>query len=154
MTILNEKEDLRIRRTIFLLKRAVESLLQENSLESISVSDICNKAMVQRATFYKHFSDKYDLCNAILIDLKQEIIEKRLGEIRRKRGDLRGRYRTFAEGQKNVRGREKRGQTRRHRLRGSRTLFCHDPAESAFANRQDAPAGGSEPPADGDGIPF
>ncbi len=75
MTISNKKEDLRIRRTIFLLKRSVENLLQENSLDSITVSDICDKAMVHRTTFYKHFSDKYDLCNAILMDLKQEIIE-------------------------------------------------------------------------------
>ena len=53
-----KKEDLRIRRTHKLLCDAMLNLLEEYSYDSISVVDICDKAMVHRATFYKHFADK------------------------------------------------------------------------------------------------
>ena len=53
-----KKEDLRIRRTYKLLCDAMLELLDSNSYDNISVVDICEKAMVHRATFYKHFADK------------------------------------------------------------------------------------------------
>lgn len=55
-----KKEDLRIRRTHKLLCDAMFELLENNSYDDISVVDICDKAMVHRATFYKHFTDKSD----------------------------------------------------------------------------------------------
>lgn len=55
-----KKEDLRIRRTHKLLCEAMFSLLENNSYDDISIVDICDKAMVHRATFYKHFNDKSD----------------------------------------------------------------------------------------------
>lgn len=55
-----KKEDLRIRRTHKLLCDAMFSLLETNSFDEISVVNICDKAMVHRATFYKHFKDKYE----------------------------------------------------------------------------------------------
>lgn len=55
-----KKEDLRIRRTHKLLCDAMFDLLETQSFDDISVVDICDKAMVHRATFYKHFNDKND----------------------------------------------------------------------------------------------
>lgn len=55
----NKKEDLRIRRTHKLLTEALFTLLETTSFDDISVVDICEQAMVHRATFYKHFKDKY-----------------------------------------------------------------------------------------------
>ncbi|MBR5234286.1 MAG: TetR/AcrR family transcriptional regulator C-terminal domain-containing protein [Clostridia bacterium] len=55
-----KKEDLRIRRTHKLLCEAMFSLLETQSFDEISVVNICDKAMVHRATFYKHFKDKYE----------------------------------------------------------------------------------------------
>ena len=55
---MRRKEDLRIRRTHKLLCNAMFSLLETRSFDDISVVDICEKAMVHRATFYKHFKDK------------------------------------------------------------------------------------------------
>jgi AcrR family transcriptional regulator len=53
--------DLRVRRTHKLLWEALMALLIEQDFEAISVKDICDRAMVHRTTFYKHYQDKYDL---------------------------------------------------------------------------------------------
>lgn len=55
-----KKEDLRIRRTHKLLCNAMFELLETRCYDDISIVDICDKAMVHRATFYKHFKDKSD----------------------------------------------------------------------------------------------
>lgn len=57
----NKKEDLRVRRTKMLLSNALFDLIKKKPFDKISVCDICDAAMVHRATFYSHFSDKYDL---------------------------------------------------------------------------------------------
>lgn len=51
--------DIRTHRTRELLRSALEQLLDEKSLEDISVSEICELSTVRRATFYRHFEDKY-----------------------------------------------------------------------------------------------
>lgn len=56
-----KKEDLRTKRTYKLLFEALISLLKERSFGTISVTDICERAMIHRTTFYKHFEDKYHL---------------------------------------------------------------------------------------------
>ena len=53
--------DLRIRRTHKLLWEALMAELSERAFEEISVKDICERAMVHRTTFYKHYADKYAL---------------------------------------------------------------------------------------------
>lgn len=69
-----EKEgDLRIRRTKKLLLDSLMQLLQEHAFEKIGVNDICERAMVHRATFYNHFDDKYDLFNYALSQLEDEM---------------------------------------------------------------------------------
>lgn len=55
------KGDLRVRRTHKLLLDALLDMLQNQSFDKISVTDICERAMVHRTTFYKHFEDKYSL---------------------------------------------------------------------------------------------
>lgn len=47
------------------LAGALKELLQEQSLEKISVSDICALCSMNRKSFYYHFKDKYDLVNWI-----------------------------------------------------------------------------------------
>ena len=70
------KEDLRIRRTYKLLSDALMSLLEEKPFEEIYVSDICDKAMVHRTTFYKHFEDKYHLFGFCIKELQKEFFER------------------------------------------------------------------------------
>lgn len=55
-----EQLDLRVQKTYKGLLEAFEGLLLEKEFESISVTEICDAAMIRRPTFYKHFLDKYD----------------------------------------------------------------------------------------------
>ena len=51
-------------------------MMEEESIEKISVIDLCNKAMVNRATFYAHFEDKYHLLTFALEELKDDLYKK------------------------------------------------------------------------------
>ena len=44
-----------------LLADSFEALLQEKSFDSITITEITNRCGAARSTFYKHFSDKYDI---------------------------------------------------------------------------------------------
>lgn len=70
------KEDLRIVRTRKLLSNTLLDMMEEESIEKISVIDLCNRAMVNRATFYAHFEDKYHLLTFALEELKDELYAK------------------------------------------------------------------------------
>ena len=52
------KLDLRIERTYRMLCEAFERLLGRRHYEDVTVSDLCEEAMIRRTTFYKHFADK------------------------------------------------------------------------------------------------
>src|SRR6266702_3376411 len=56
-----EQADLRVRRTHKLLWEALMAELSERAFEEITVKDICERAMIHRTTFYKHYEDKYTL---------------------------------------------------------------------------------------------
>src|SRR5258708_20531136 len=57
----NSLEDLRVRRTHKLLWEALMTELSQRPFEEITVKEICERAMVHRSTFYKHYEDKYAL---------------------------------------------------------------------------------------------
>ena len=76
--LINENLDLRIRRTHKLLFESLISLLTEKNFDDIRISDICDKAMVHRTTFYKHFEDKYQLLDFLLRQLITDFEEKSL----------------------------------------------------------------------------
>lgn len=76
MTVNIRKEDLRSVKTEKALDIAMFSLLESRNFRKITVSDICTSALISRATFYAHFTDKYDLLRDWLICLKPENIKK------------------------------------------------------------------------------
>lgn len=67
--------DLRVRRTRKHLSDALVALLANQSFESITVRQICERAMVHRATFYTHFTDKYQLLRAVLNDVQADLLQ-------------------------------------------------------------------------------
>ena len=68
---MNNKTDLRIVKTNNTLYEALINLLKDKTFEEIKVSDICNKALVNRSTFYAHFNDKYELFISLINSLKE-----------------------------------------------------------------------------------
>lgn len=63
--------DLRIQKTYAALTRAFTDLLKVKSFEQITVRELCDAAMVRTATFYNHFSDKYEFADFVIRDLLQ-----------------------------------------------------------------------------------
>ena len=59
----NKVTDIRVRRTYNQLTEALIKLLAQKSFDDLTVLEICNRANVHRATFYKHFVDKHDFLN-------------------------------------------------------------------------------------------
>ena len=65
-------------RTKKFLTKSLMDLIIEKDFEDISVTDICEKALITRATFYKYFEDKYNLAQYLLYELEEQIFEKGL----------------------------------------------------------------------------
>ena len=72
-------EDLRVRRTRKLLQKALLDAASEKGFAHVTVRDIAERAMVNRATFYRHYEDKYDLL-AHYIEELSELIDSNEGE--------------------------------------------------------------------------
>ena len=70
-----EQIDLRIRRTHKFLQEAMIELITEQGFDAITVGDIAERAMINRATFYRHYQDKYDLVAKIFEDTANELTE-------------------------------------------------------------------------------
>jgi AcrR family transcriptional regulator len=66
-------EDLRVRRTRKLLQRALLEATSEKGFPHVTVRDIAERAMVNRATFYRHYEDKYDLLAHYIRELSELI---------------------------------------------------------------------------------
>ena len=66
-------QDLRVTRTRKTLRDAMITLAIQKGFTAITVNDIVELAMVNRATFYRHYQDKYDLVESYLDELYAEL---------------------------------------------------------------------------------
>ena len=62
------KTDPRVLRTRKLIIDSFITLSKKKDFNDISVKDITEEAMINRATFYNHFFDKYDLLEKVVSD--------------------------------------------------------------------------------------
>lgn len=74
--------DIRKVRTRNSIIDAFMKLIQKKRFESIKISDITNEAMINRATFYYYFSDKYELFEIVtrenlLKNIRNELAENK-----------------------------------------------------------------------------
>ena len=70
--------DLRVQRTQKNIKEAFYKLRKKKNLDKISVKELSEKAMINKATFYLHYESVYDLSKK----LKNELISEIIGEVR------------------------------------------------------------------------
>lgn len=67
--------DRRILKTRGVIKKSLTSLMKEKPFDKITIKDITDKANINRATFYLHYMDKYDLLEQSQNDILNEIRE-------------------------------------------------------------------------------
>ena len=67
------KTDLRVIKSKKAIKDAFLQLIKEKSYGNITITDIANKAMINRKTFYMHYETKENLYNEITDELLEEI---------------------------------------------------------------------------------
>lgn len=73
---MEKKLDLRIVKTHKALYDAFSEMLCEKKFEDITINELCERAMVRRATFYKHFEDKYDFFAYFVRNIRMQLSEK------------------------------------------------------------------------------
>lgn len=61
--------DKRVLKTRNLIKMTVAGMLKNKNIDDISVSDIAAQSLIQRATFYNHYSSVYDVVLDIWADI-------------------------------------------------------------------------------------
>lgn len=76
---MDKKIDLRIIKTYSKLTDSFGEMMKEVSFDEITVFDLCERAKVRRATFYKHFDDKYDffrnIVNIIMTNIDKKVAD-------------------------------------------------------------------------------
>lgn len=69
----SDKDDRRVRYTKMVLKESFIKLLEKKDISQITIKEICEDADINRATFYAHYSDQYDLLRKIEDELLHNI---------------------------------------------------------------------------------
>ena len=67
------KQDRRIRKTKAVLKSALLSLMAKKNINHITVKELCEKADINRGTFYLHYKDTLDLLEQIEDEILQNL---------------------------------------------------------------------------------
>src|SRR3712207_5429822 len=70
--------DPRVKRTRDLLVRAFNELVEEKGHSGLTVQEIAERATINRATFYAHFRDQYELFDYVISEAFREELRRRL----------------------------------------------------------------------------
>ena len=73
-----ERVDPRVRRTRDLIVRAFGDLVAEKGHTGLTVQEIAERATINRATFYDHFADQYELFDHYISEAFREELRQRL----------------------------------------------------------------------------
>ena len=72
---MENRENLRVRQTRQRLSKALLEMLRDRSLRSVSIRELCQKAGINRTTFYHHYGSQYDLFEEICAQFLEDIAE-------------------------------------------------------------------------------
>ncbi|RZI04962.1 TetR/AcrR family transcriptional regulator [Staphylococcus condimenti] len=67
------ENDLRVQKTHLLLRNTFLEMMETKQFEDITVSELCDKALIRRSTFYRHYNDKYDYLNKLIEDFMMRV---------------------------------------------------------------------------------
>lgn len=68
-----DSTDRRVRVTKMILRDSLIELMKEKPLHEISIKAICEKADINRSTFYHHYGSQYDLFDDIVKEISENI---------------------------------------------------------------------------------
>lgn len=71
---MEEKMNQRIRLTKQLLKNSLMELLETESIQKIAIKTLCQRAGINRSTFYKYYGSQYDLLREIEMDAVRDVV--------------------------------------------------------------------------------
>ncbi len=74
--ILTGNEDLRVQRTIESIQKSFQDLIMEKDYEKITVKELCEKARINKKTFYVYYETLDDLLLELQMTLSQEYRER------------------------------------------------------------------------------
>ena len=74
--ILTGKEDLRVVKTIEAIKSCFEELICEKEYEKITVKELCDRARINKKTFYHYYPTLDDLLAELQFEISSSYIEK------------------------------------------------------------------------------
>lgn len=61
-------------RTELDLQRAMYQLLEERSMSQITVEQICTRALIHRSSFYRYYTDKFDLLTQLVMRAIEDLL--------------------------------------------------------------------------------
>jgi AcrR family transcriptional regulator len=80
----SEKNDLRVKNTKKRLRQTFARLMSEKPIQNITVAELCDRAEINRSTFYAHYSDIFDLQkkleNEIFLEFQMTLAQVNLSE--------------------------------------------------------------------------
>lgn len=71
---MSREHDLRIIKTQNAIKTSLMNLIEVKSFREITINDIAEGAIINRSTFYLHYTDKYDLLDSLVNEGISEVI--------------------------------------------------------------------------------
>ena len=74
----DKRVDPRVKRTRELIIRAFNELVAEKGHTGLTVQEIAERATINRATFYAHFNDQYELFDHVISEAFREELRRRL----------------------------------------------------------------------------
>lgn len=64
-----------------LIKDRLLKDIEQRSLDSITVSNLCNELKIKRQTFYYYYRDIYDVIESILDDYAQDLLDNEVSQL-------------------------------------------------------------------------
>ena len=72
---MENRENLRVRQTRHRLSEALMEMPMDRSLRSVSIRELCQRAGINRTTFYNHYGSQYDLFEEICAQFLEDIAD-------------------------------------------------------------------------------
>jgi hypothetical protein len=75
----DKKNDRRVKYTKMVIRNSLIKFMKEKPITKITVKELCDDADINRATFYAHYQDQYDLLHQVEEDIIENIHQQLSG---------------------------------------------------------------------------